>query len=116
MNEYENNGFVPEQPSVQPQNEVPSSQEIPPQESAYHGTGAGRKESPYANSPYVMNHPPRPDYNSDPYRQQPRPEQQYQPQYEPPKPAKIKKQHKGLGRKILAAVLAVALEIGRAHV
>ena len=109
MNEYENNGFTPEQPPVQPRNDAPSSHEIPSQESAYHGTGAGRKESPYANSPYVMNHQSRSDYNSDPYRQPPRPEQQYQPQYEPPKPAKVKKQHKGLGKKILAAVLAISL-------
>ena len=112
MNEYENNTSSPEQPSVQPQNEVPSSHEIPPQESAYHGTGTGRKESPYANSPYVMNHQSRPDYNGDPFRQQPHSEQQYQPQYEPPKPAKIKKSHKGLGKKILAAVLALALIAG----
>ena len=29
----------------------------PAAETAYRGAGAGRKESPYANSPYVMQHP-----------------------------------------------------------
>ena len=86
MNEYENNEFTSQQP------EQPSPQ---PEHAAYHGTGAGRKESPYADSPYVMNHQP----------QQPR----WEPPYEAPKP---KKQHKGFGKKILAAVLAVALVAG----
>ena len=108
MNEYENNNFIPEEPPVQPPHEVP------PQESAYHGAGAGRRESPYANSPYVMNHQPRQDYGSESYRQQPQAEQhyQYQPQYEPPRPQKVKKQHTGLGKKVIAAVLALALVAG----
>ena len=112
MNEYENSNYTPEQPPVQSQNEAHPTHEIPPQASAYHGTGTGRKESPYANSPYVMNH--QPDNTGSPYRQTSQSEQtyQHQPSYEPPKPAKVKKQRKGLGRKILAAVLAVALVAG----
>ena len=108
MNEFENQDHIPEQPPVQPQPEVP------PQTSAYHGTGTGRKESPYANSPYVMNHQPRQDYSENPYRQPPQPEEnwQYPPQYEPPRPPKLKKQRKGLGKKILAAALAAALVAG----
>ena len=86
MNEYENNEFTSQQP------EQPSPQ---PEHAAYHGTGAGRKESPYADSPYVMNHQPQPP--------------RWEPPYEAPKP---KKQHKGFGKKILAAVLAVALVAG----
>ena len=112
MNEFENNQFVPDQEPQQPAYNPPpqeySQQQSNP--SAYHGTGTGRKESPYANSPYVMNHPPQTDNSGYAY-QQPRQESsyQYQPQCEPPKP---KKQHKGLGRKILAAVLAVVLVAG----
>ena len=91
MNEYENNEFVPEQPSAE------SQYEAPPQSAAYHGAGTGRKESPYANSPYEMHHAPRQEYY-------------YQPQTEPPvKPKKVKKSRKPMGKKILAAVLAVTL-------
>ena len=99
MNEYENNEFVPEQPAAEPQHEVP------PQPTAYHGTGSGRKESPYANSPYVMNH----QSENTGYQQQEQTDYRHQPQYEPPKAPKVKKQRKGLGKKILAAVLALAL-------
>ena len=99
MNEYENNEFVPEQPAAEPQHEVP------PQPTAYHGTGSGRKESPYANSPYVMNH----QSENTGYQQQEQTAYQYQPQYEPPKAPKVRKPRKGLGKKILAAVLALAL-------
>ena len=121
MNEYENNEFTTEyeEPVSEPQQEEPVNapqQEDPvqqPHASAYHGTGAGRKESPYANSPYVMNHQPQQDHYSHTY-QAPRQEPQYhhQPQYAAPKPPKVKKQRKGLGKKILAAVLAVALVAG----
>ena len=107
MNEYENNDFVPEQPAP----------EAPPQEPrqdnscTYHGAGTGRKESPYANSPYVMNHQPaEPRFT---YQQEPA--YQYEPQQEAPKPKKQKKEKKqksGIGRKILAAVLVVALVAG----
>lgn len=114
MNEYENNDFIPEQEQpvqAPPQPETPPQQ--PPYTSAYHGTGAGRKESPYANSPYVMNHQTHTENNSYAYQQpQAEPTYQYQPQYEPPRPPKAKKQRKGLGKKILAAVLAVALVAG----
>ena len=96
MNEYENSSFTPEQqqPVPPPQSESPIQQS-----SAYHGAGAGRKESPYANAPYVMEHQSRteePHYN-------------YQPAYEAPKSKKPKKQRAGMGRSILAAVLALAV-------
>ena len=107
MNEYENNEYTPE---VQQPVQAPPQQEMPPQQpdsSAYHGTGTVRKESPYANSPYVMNH--QPEYREPPRQEEP---YRYQPQYEEPKPKKQKKQRKGLGRKILAASLAVVLVAG----
>ena len=109
MNEYENNEFTPEEDILE---SAPDQQEIPPRQpvtSAYHGVGAGRRESPYANSPYVMNHQPHQEnagYSYEPPHQEP----QYH--YDAPKPPKVKKQHKELGKKILAAVLAVALVAG----
>ena len=106
MNEYENNDFIPEQPPVQ----EPQQQEMPhqPTPHAYHGAGAGRKESPFANSPYIVNQQAEQNrYTAQP----PHAESayQYQPAYEAPKPKKQKKPHTGIGRKILAAVLALAL-------
>ena len=82
----------PEAPvSQQPQN---------PYANPYHGTGTGRKESPYANSPYETYQPPRQEYH-------------YRPQTEPPvKPKKAKKPRKPMGKKILAAVLAIVLVAG----
>ena len=65
----------------------------PAAETAYRGTGTGRKESPYANSPYVMQHPAPAE----------------------PKPRKVKKEKQpkvrkgGFFRKLLAAVLALAV-------
>ena len=63
-------------------------------ETAYRGTGAGRKESPYANSPYVMQHPAPAE----------------------PKQRKVKKEKaprtrkkRGFFKKLLAAVLALAV-------
>ena len=97
MNEYENSDFNSEPEQTPPQSEAS------PETGAYHGAGTGRKESPYANSPYVMNHQPENNgYSYQPPRQEP--------QYEPPR--KVKKEHKGLGKKILAAVLAIALVAG----
>ena len=91
-----------EQPPVQ---EPAAPQENPvshPEPTPYRGTGSGRKESPYANSPYEMNHPPRQQYT---------PGYTFQPQTQP-KP-RVKKEKKarpsGVGRRILAAVLVVVL-------
>ena len=92
---------VREEPYVPPE----PPRYIPPQNyGAYHGTGAGRKESPYANSPYI--------------RQESQPEYQYhyQPQTQPPqKPPKIKKEkksRKGFWKGLLSTVLVVALVAG----
>jgi len=69
----------------------------PESRTQYRGTGVGRKESPFADSPYVMNHS----------SEQPR---QYTPPVEPEKP-KRKKSGK-VWKKAVAAVLAVTLVAG----
>ena len=95
MDAFENSEYeyIPETPE----------EPVPPQQSSeyvYHGAGSGRKESPYANSPYETCQPSRQEYH-------------YQPQTEPPvKPQKVKKPRKPVGKKILAAVLAIALVAG----
>ena len=69
------------------------------QNTAYHGTGAGRKESPYANSPYVMN--------------EPEPEYHYRPQYQkPPKPQRERRGLKRWHKVFLGTAAAVILVVG----
>ena len=97
MDAFENTDFgyepeIPEEPVFTPPQQ--------PAEQPYLNTGAGRKESPYANSPYEMHHTPRQEYH-------------YQPQTEPPvKPKKEKKSRKPVSRKIFAAILALVLVAG----
>ena len=104
---------TPQEQPVAAEEEIPV-EELPAEESpvqettapeapvtAYRGSGSGRKESPYANSPYELNQPPRQEYT---------PGYTFQPQTQP-KPKKEKKQRAsgGLWKKIVAAVLVVAL-------
>ena len=114
MNNYENEERwqelleqepVPAEP-VQP---APAAPESDNDYRPYHGAGAGRKESPFANSPYEMN---RPRQEQEPYR--------YQNSYVPPvppqePPRKVKKQKKSTGngwKRALCAVLALAVVAG----
>ena len=92
--------FEPEQPVYQP---------IPEQQ-IYHGAGAGRRESPFANSPYVMNHQ---QSAADPYRYQNAYVPPVPPQEPPRKPPKAKKKRSGKGWKVaLCAALALVLIVG----
>ena len=93
MDTFENSEFehIPETPEA--------SEPQQPYETPYHGSGTGRKESPYANSPYETCQMPRQEYH-------------YQPQTEPPvKPRKVKKPRKPVNKKILAAILALVLVV-----
>ena len=67
----------------------------------YHAAGTGRRESPYANSPYEILHREEP-------RQEPR---QEAPRFETKKPKKAKK-HSGFWKKALSFVLILALVAG----
>ena len=101
MDTYENDNLENEfnQEHTEPATRMPGLNEEPvpqPQEQptaqCYSNAGVGRKESPFADSPYVMNH--QNAYSADP----------------PKKQKKAKKQGGGKVRKgIIAAVLAVAL-------
>ena len=92
---------VSEEPELPPQPAQPEEPRyVPPRNNGeYHGSGTGRKESPFANSPYVCQEP------AEGYR--------YQPQTQPPlKPSKAKKpgkSRKGVWKGILSAVLVIAL-------
>ena len=83
---------IAEEPA--PASEAPAAQ--------YRGAGRGRRESPYANSPYEMKEPARQQYT---------PGYTFQPQTQPmPKVKKEKKQrNRGFWKKALAAALVIAL-------
>ena len=83
----------PEAPEVPEQTQQPQAQQMPEQPRNADLGNAPRKESPFADSPYVTN---------------------YQPGYTftPPKKPKAKKERKGGFRKVAAALLTVALVAG----
>lgn len=66
----------------------------------YHAQGTGRRESPYASSPYVMNSQPRDEYFY-----------QYQPAQKAPKKEKVSGGH-SIWRSVVACILTVALVAG----
>jgi len=108
MENYENEELRQEQKEQETAAQQPVYQPDPYQQ-PYHGTGAGRKESPFADSPYVMN---QAQPNAEQYR--------YQNTYVPPvppqePPRKPKKQRKPMGKiwkSVLSAVLALAVVAG----
>ena len=103
MENYENNEFRPEPEQTEPQ------PQMPPVGQPYSGAGVGRKESPFADSPYEMNRRPNPnDYRCGSTYVPPIP-----PQYPPEKPKKERHANSGKGwKKILCAVLALAVIAG----
>ena len=81
-------------------NEAPRTGEPEQTSQPYRCAGAGRKESPYADSPYVTGGAPRTENVHYGYSCQSQPE----------KPKKAPKQHDGkAGRRVLAAVLVVVV-------
>ena len=105
MENYENNPIPQESENQQPRPEAP--QQTQPVSEPYSGAGVGRKESPFADSPYVMNHQPNPNTN----RKQGYVEDCGGIPYTPPvKPEKAKT---GKGwKRVLSAVLALAVVAG----
>jgi len=87
---------APQEPQkeAEPQNPTPRSE---PQSGAYHAAGTGRRESPYANSPYMTGQPRAYQY-------------QYQPQTQPPQ-KKERKSGKSPWKTVIAAVLVLALVV-----
>ena len=97
MEPFENNDDLRQEPGYAPEPPI-QPEPAPYEQHTYHGTGSGRNESPYAHSPYVMNH------------QEPRQEYYYQPQTQPPqKPKKAKKAKKPLWKGILSGILVLSL-------
>ena len=88
------------EPEVQPESvsQQPAWQ-IPPVSQPYSGIGVGRKKSPFADSPYVMNHQQN-QTNSH--------ANTYVPPVPPQKPAKPKKTKNSKGGKIWKKILSVA--------
>ena len=85
---------APQEPQkeAEPQNPAPRSE---PQSGTYHAAGTGRRESPYANSPYMTGQPRAYQY-------------QYQPQTQPPQ-KKERKSGKSPWKTVIAVVLVLAL-------
>ena len=78
------------------------AEEAAAEPTAYRGMGTGRKESPFADSPYVMHRSP--EEPAQPYIRLPRPEEEA--------PRRKKKEKKGIGRRILAAAGALLIVLG----
>ena len=95
MESFENNEFE-NQPEPLPEDPV-EPQRNAANDGAWHATGTGRRESPYANAPYEMNHHARYGYDSAPT---------------PPSQKPAKKPRKPIWKPIIAGVLAVALVAG----
>ena len=106
--EYHSGGTPePQQPRNDSQADAASTPHQP-----YSGAGVGRRESPFADSPYVMNHSQQSGGYQGGYQYNP-----YTPPVPPQEPArKPPKARKKSGRKVwkpvLAAVLALALVAG----
>ena len=101
MEPYENTDYESEAPRNEPP--VQANTAAGPEQAAagdysYRGAGAGRRESPYANSPYAGYQPPR----QDAY--------QYTPQYTAP--PRQKKPMSPVWKRVLASALVLALVIG----
>ena len=77
------------------------AEEAAAEPTAYRGMGTGRKESPFADSPYVLHRSP--EEPAQPYIRVPKPEEASE---------KPKKGKKGIGRRILAAAGALLIVLG----
>ena len=106
MENYENNPNPQEFENQQQRPAESAAQEqTPPVSAPYSGAGVGRKESPFADSPYVMNQQP----NSNQYRC----ENTYVPPVPPQPPVKPKKPRNGkVWKRLLGVVLALAVVAG----
>ena len=101
MEPYENTDYESGTPRNEPPVQANTSagpEQAAPGDYAYRGAGAGRRESPYANSPYAGYQPPR----QDAY--------QYTPQYTAP--PRQKKPMSPVWKRVLASALVLALVIG----
>ena len=100
MDSFENNEFTNE---PEPTPETAEAPEAPSQEpaqgSTYHGVNTGKRESPFADSPYEMHHHTYENPHSDPAAPA-------------GKPHKAKKHRKPVWKPIVAGLLVLALVAG----
>ena len=89
---------IPEAPEQEAAEEAPAAETEP---TVYRGAGTGRKESPFADSPYVLHRSP--EAPAQPYIRVPQPEAA---------PEKPEKRKRGIGRRILAAVGVLLIALG----
>ena len=118
MDTFENNTLFPQQdePPVEPESHMPADADSAETDSApvdsapvtsqeepavYHGMGTGRKESPYANSPYVAREPAQPSRQGTSEKKS--------------KPAKKAKTN-GFMKKAVAVLLAIAIAAASASI
>ena len=105
MENYENEELFQEeieQESAPQQPAQPVYQEPNPQ--PYHGAGTGRRESPFANSPYVSNYPQQESYSH---------QDTYVPPVPPQKPRKVREAGNGkVWKTVLCVCLALVLVAG----
>ena len=83
-----------------PENNTPEENPMPAEEGTYRNAGAGRKESPFADSPYETMFTTQPETQTEPVTT------------EPELPRKQKKSRPGLLKKIVAAAASVAVLAG----
>ena len=83
-----------------PENNIPEENPVPAEEGIYRNAGAGRKESPFADSPYETMFTTQPEAQSEPVTT------------EPELPRKQKRSRPGLLKKIVAAAASVAVLAG----
>ena len=121
MDTFENNSLIPEPEQAQPQANTPAADahepvpvvlpvdndasesepapsRVTPPPAAPRSTGTARRESPYANSPYVTNHPVSGHVDAN---------TEYQPRY-----TSVKKKRNPVGKRLGAALMTLALVAG----
>ena len=107
MDHFENEELRQESEYSTPQPQQTEYQ--PPVEQPYSGAGVGRKESPFADSPYVMNRPSGQYYSQNPGYVPPVPPEQ--PPVKKPKTKKLQRKPQRLLKKQEESLLKVSLTV-----
>ena len=104
MENLENENSLPVEPAVQPVQQPIEEQPQQADDSFYHGVGAGQREVPFASTGVPYSYAPPQPAERQPW-------EPYVPVAQPVEEPK-KKEKKGTGKRILAAVLVLAMVVG----